>query len=121
MSTGISLAREVQYLKTVTAIVTSPCVKRFVVGYASNGAWKRFGGYRKENCSHLVVLADALTYSQAYYLERTLQDRIWSDGRSILFKKYDPARRDKKGFYGAPIPKSPVESKSHIVYLAWWE
>jgi hypothetical protein len=52
-----------------------------------------------------VVLADALTFSQADYLERTVQDRIWSDGRTILFKKYDSARRDKKGFYGAPMPK----------------
>jgi hypothetical protein len=119
MSTGISLVRQAHYLSTIKAIVTSPCVKRFVVGYTSKGAWKRLGGYRKEGCDHLVVLADALTFFQADHLERTLQDRIWSDGRSILFKKYDPARRDKKGFYGAPIPKA--DNKSHAVYLAWWE
>lgn len=99
MSAGITPTREVQYLDTIRAIITSPRVRRFVIGYTSRGAWKRFGGYRKEGCSHLVVLADALTFSQADYLERTLQARIWSDAPSNLFKKYDPARRNKKGFY----------------------
>jgi hypothetical protein len=122
MFIDISLSRQVQYIKSITAIVRSPSVKRFVVGYTSRGAWKRFGEYRKEACSHLVVLADTLTYSQAANLERSLQDRCWSDERSILYKKYDPVRRVKKGFYGAPTPKNPLDkSKNHVVYLAWWE
>jgi hypothetical protein len=117
-----------QCIRTIEAIARSNLVGRYLVGYTSRGSWKRFSHYRRENCSHLVVIADALTFAQASTLESDLQSRCWADARSIIFKKYDPLRRDKRGTYGAYLNHyrsflNPglKDEKVHCVYMAWWE
>ena len=115
-----------QHLRTIASIASAPSVERYVIGYSSQSSWKRFGQYRASACSHLVVIAEGLKFSQALMLESLLQTKAWQDERTVLFKKYDPTRRDKKGFYGAPAPKWPhgperENDPIHLVYMAWWE
>jgi hypothetical protein len=123
-ATTVSLERQVQCIRTIGAIARSNLVARYLIGYTSRGGWKRFSHYRSlENCNHLVVIADALTFQQASILEINLQSRLWADGRSVLFRKYDPGRRDKRGAYSAPsfIHKGRNDETVHCIYMAWWE
>src|SRR5262245_48514495 len=117
----LMLTRTYQHFRTIVAIAGSKSVERFVIGYTGQGSWRRFGQYRKENCSHLVVIADGLTNAQAAMLEMELQQRIWSDKRTVLYRKYDAKRRDKRGFYGAPQRHHRMTDRNHVVYMAWWE
>jgi hypothetical protein len=116
----VSEERVQQCLRTVKVIAASKSVERYVIGYTTRSSWKRFGQYRKNGCSHIVVIADRLTNFQAYALEMTLQQRAWSNERSILFKKYDPTRRRKGGWYGAP-QSIANKNDNHSIYMAWWE
>jgi hypothetical protein len=113
-----------QYLRTIEAIASARALERYVIGYTSQGSWKRFGQYRANGWNHLIVIAEGLPWHQAYHLEMELQRRAWQDERRTLFKKYDPSRREKKGFYGAPnhyMSEKKRTALTHLVYMAWRE
>ncbi|MGN6307303.1 MAG: hypothetical protein ACTHNH_21000 [Mesorhizobium sp.] len=70
---------------------------------------------------HLVVLADKMTRADAHNLEEYLQTAIKNDRRHVLYRKYNADRRDGRYFRSAGQATSDPASKSHSVYLAFWE
>lgn len=111
------------YLNTVWCIVDSQYVSAYMIGYTRRPSRMRLGEYSKiHGYQYMVVLADGLSLEDAHTLERHLQTSIWTSKKSaVLYRKYDPDRRDGRYFKSAGPTSSIGEGTKHAVYLAWWD
>src|SRR4051794_32572539 len=99
----------------------SPRVHDYVLGYTAQACNQPGRQYRGVGFSHLVILADKMTSHEALDLEAALHEALSTrtDKRSILYRKWNPAkkadvhRRSAGG--GSKCPEEPI----HSVHMAW--
>ena len=110
-------------LATVSLIAASPYIAGYTIGYAARCGNNPFTEHRLvEETTHVVVLADQLTGSEAELLESTIRREILSDRRNTLYRKYDRPRREddtnlKVGQYDPKAAHRPI----HFLYMSFWE
>lgn len=83
-------------LETVKTIVLSPLVEGYNIGITVDSKRRR-SQYKswQPTWPHYVVLEMGLSDSAALNLEKTLQDLIKQEKRTVLYKKYRSDTRDK--------------------------
>lgn len=113
------MRKAVDLLETVKTIVLSPLVERYNVGITVNSKRRR-SQYKscRPTWPHYVVLEMNLSDSDAINLERSLQELIKSNKRTVLYKKYRSDTRDK--------PHSPSRGglsknngRQYDLYICW--
>jgi hypothetical protein len=90
-----------------------------VIGFTARLGSARRAEYRRRGYQHLVVIADGMTREVALDLERCLQEVIKTDRRWLIYKRYDPERRDNRHFPSYGAGTTDPASRCHSVYVAW--
>ena len=107
----------------IEALVASPKVERYNIGFTGQPLLKRAAQYRGIGYRCLVLVADRLIRSEALELEKLLCDIAReADRRSAAYRKFQPnshGGRHSPSYGGAAFEKA-IEQK-HGVYVAWWE
>lgn len=112
---------EDECIAATEAIITSPAITGYLIGYTSDSLANRLYRYKGESFKHLVILADKLNRKDALDLERSLQLKATKAKKShILYRKYHPDKRDKPLIRSKGTGKIDADALVHSVYLAWW-
>jgi hypothetical protein len=118
----INSATVEHYVNTIWCVAASQYVHEFMIGYTSRSGAERRREYRNAHeYQYLIVIADQLTQPDAMNLEKRLQEAIKVDGRAVLYRKYCPWRREQRYFPSHGPSHAEPFSKTHSVYMAWWE
>lgn len=109
-------------LSTMLAVVHSPRVNRFRIGYSKQSIVQRGGAYRYTGWPHIVAVSDRMCRKDALDLEKFLHGEMQSDKRGVLYRKYGKTVRDDvyRRSSGGAIDGQDDEP-IHGVYLAWAE
>jgi len=91
----------------------------FKIGFTSGPAERRAREYRGKGFSHLVLLADKMSATDALMLEERLLRALTINKKSVLYRKWNVTQKDKPYSQSRGGLSNNGFLPVHSVYVAW--